>query len=162
MLCSFLLFLLFLSMLSMLSSFPRLPPPRLRSLFSHLQASPTEPATFTTSPAGSLVETIIKKSRFIAHTEHHSNYPSVQSRITTLRKLHPKASHVCWAYIGATPATARSSDDGEPTGTAGAPILTSLQREALCNTAVFVVRYFGGECWRRGAERHRSCEREAM
>ena len=61
-----------------------------------------------------------------------------------LKSLHPKASHVAHAYTAETPSASRSSDDGEPAGTAGSPALRALERASLIHTAVFVVRYFGG------------------
>ncbi|GMI43948.1 hypothetical protein TeGR_g13561 [Tetraparma gracilis] len=86
----------------------------------------------------------IKKSRFVAHLvpfEAHAGFLELQQR---LKAEHPKASHVCYAYLGPG-GVQRSSDDGEPGGTAGAPILTALKRDPeLKNIGCLVVRYFGG------------------
>jgi uncharacterized YigZ family protein len=90
-------------------------------------------------------ELVIKKSRFVGYCKQCGDMPAVQECIDELRREHPKSRHVCWAFVGGRNGDAvRSSDDGEPTGTAASPILTSLQREGLTNAAVFVVRYFGG------------------
>ena len=67
-------------------------------------------------------------------------------RISELRREHYSATHVCWAYsiYGAEEYETRSNDDGEPSGTAGKPILGRLISRDLTNVAVAVVRYFGG------------------
>lgn len=69
----------------------------------------------------------------------------VQNFLAATRQAHHKANHHCFAYqLGLHQETQRSSDDGEPSGTAGAPILNVLQQEQLSNVLCIVTRYFGG------------------
>lgn len=90
-------------------------------------------------------EVVEKKSRFIASVRPVSTEEEALAFIETIRKKHWNASHNCFAYvIGERSELARYSDDGEPGGTAGKPMLDVLKGEALCNTAVVVTRYFGG------------------
>ena len=66
-------------------------------------------------------------------------------RLKQLKEEHPKAVHHCFAYrIGTDGNNFRSSDDGEPSGSAGRPILGQIDNKSLTNTAIVVVRYFGG------------------
>src|SRR4029079_14824443 len=68
-----------------------------------------------------------------------------KKRLQELKKEHPKAVHHCFAYrVGTDGNNFRVSDDGEPAGTAGKPILGQLDSRSLINVAVIVVRYFGG------------------
>ncbi len=68
-----------------------------------------------------------------------------KKQLQTLKKAHPKAVHHCFAYrIGTDGNNFRASDDGEPSGTAGKPILGQLDSKGLTNVAVIVVRYWGG------------------
>ncbi len=92
------------------------------------------------------VELQIKGSQFIAWAAPTHSKPESMAFIQTLRIEHPQANHVCWAYIAGSPAsTVRSmSDDGEPNGTAGRPMLKVLEYSGLGNIVVAVVRYFGG------------------
>ena len=64
--------------------------------------------------------------------------------INEIRAMHRKATHNCYAYILRENRTARHSDDGEPSGTAGVPIYEVLRKEELCDVACVVTRYFGG------------------
>lgn len=86
-----------------------------------------------------------KKSKFISYiTPAYSEQEAVDF-IHSIKKKHYDASHNCSAFIiGETANIQRSSDDGEPSGTAGIPILEVLRKEGLTNTAVVVTRYFGG------------------
>ncbi|WP_020560482.1 YigZ family protein [Thiofilum flexile] len=92
------------------------------------------------------VETEIKRSQFITHIGHVSNRPEAEAFIKQLRLTHPQATHVCWAYIAGAPNTTvmSMSDDGEPNGTAGRPMLNALQYSGLGEIVAVVVRYFGG------------------
>ncbi len=91
---------------------------------------------------GELVE---KKSRFIATVRPVSNEEEALAFIEEMRKQYWDARHNCFAYvIGERNELARFSDDGEPGGTAGKPMLDVLLGEGLHNTAVVVTRYFGG------------------
>lgn len=88
-------------------------------------------------------EFIEKKSRFIGRVWPVETEEEALSRIQQMKKQHYDATHNCWAYIihgGAV----RFSDDGEPGGTAGMPMLQVLQREGLHNIVCVVTRYFGG------------------
>ena len=72
-------------------------------------------------------EQSIKKSRFIGIAKHCTSWDAAQEFIQSVRAEHPKARHVCFGFVcGTNPVTERASDDGEPTGTAGVPILGML------------------------------------
>lgn len=88
----------------------------------------------------------IKRSQFICYAAHTDHREAAENFIQNIRKLHPQARHVCWAYIAGEPNTTimSMSDDGEPSGTAGRPMLKILQYSGLGEIAVAVVRYFGG------------------
>ena len=85
---------------------------------------------------------VIEKSKFITYLEYCENEEEYKEYLKLLKKKHYDATHVCSAFIGKN--TRRSSDDGEPSGTAGVPMLSCLDKRGMENTAVFVVRYFGG------------------
>ena len=99
-------------------------------------------------PAGFLErETEIKKSRFIARVAPVSSRDEVKVWLEQARNDHPDARHICWAYqIGRPGAAAEAAmnDDGEPSGTAGKPILSVIQHKDLGDVLVMVIRYFGG------------------
>ena len=85
----------------------------------------------------------VKRSRFVADLMPLTQDPRAQ--VQAIRQTQPKAGHHCWAYIGDPESTDRdSSDDGEPKGTAGKPMLAMLQGLGLGQTLVVVSRYFGG------------------
>ena len=85
----------------------------------------------------------VKRSRFVADLMPLTSDPRAQ--IQAIRQAQPKAGHHCWAYIGDPESADRdSSDDGEPKGTAGKPMLAMLQGLGLGQTLVVVSRYFGG------------------
>lgn len=84
-------------------------------------------------------------SKFIAYTFPIETADDFKKQLQLLKKEHPKAVHHCFAYrIGTDGNNFRSSDDGEPSGSAGKPILGQIDSRGLTNTAVIVVRYFGG------------------
>lgn len=86
-----------------------------------------------------------KKSRFIAHVRPVHSEEEASAFIAEMKKKYWDARHNCSAFvIGKNNEIARSSDDGEPSGTAGRPILEVILGEALKDTAVVVTRYFGG------------------
>lgn len=89
-------------------------------------------------------ETVIEKSRFIARAVKAESEDDARDLLAFVKKLHPFATHNCYAYIVDNGAIARFSDDGEPQGTAGMPILEVVKARGLVNTAVVVTRYFGG------------------
>ena len=84
-----------------------------------------------------------KRSRFIGRIWLVETEEEALSKIQEMKKQHYDATHNCWAYIIHSGAV-RFSDDGEPGGTAGMPMLQVLQREGLNNVACVVTRYFGG------------------
>ena len=84
-------------------------------------------------------------SRFIAYGFPVQSAEDFKKRLKDLKEEHPKAAHHCFAYrLGNDQNNFRSSDDGEPSGSAGKPILGQIDSRNLTNTAVIVVRYFGG------------------
>jgi uncharacterized YigZ family protein len=91
-------------------------------------------------------ESEIKRSRFICYAEHADSRDAAEHFIRSVRERHPQARHVCWAYIAGPPDTTvmSMSDDGEPSGTAGMPMLKVLQYSGIGEIVVAVVRYFGG------------------
>lgn len=84
-------------------------------------------------------------SKFLAYAYPVINESELKSQLSVLKSEHPKANHHCWA-MRLTPdrSVFRLNDDGEPSGTAGRPILNTLLSQNLTNVAVVVVRYFGG------------------
>ena len=88
-------------------------------------------------------EFIEKKSRFIGRLWPVETEEAALEKIQQMKKQHYDATHNCWAYIIKDGAV-RFSDDGEPGGTAGMPMLQVLQREGLFNVVCVVTRYFGG------------------
>ncbi len=86
-----------------------------------------------------------KMSRFIAMAFHVDSAAEAKAEIERLRNEYHDARHVCWAYmIGAARTEFLSSDNGEPSGTAGKPILGQIVSAGITDVAVVVVRYFGG------------------
>lgn len=84
-------------------------------------------------------------SKFLAFAYPISNEQDVKKHLDTLRGLHPKANHHCYAYrLGTDRSQFRVNDDGEPSGSAGRPILNVLLSKDVTNVLVVVVRYFGG------------------
>lgn len=87
----------------------------------------------------------IKKSRFINMVFHIETEESAEEILAEIRKKHYKATHVCWAYVlNTNPKRQKASDDGEPSGTAGKPILDVINHKELKDVLVVVIRYFGG------------------
>jgi uncharacterized YigZ family protein len=91
-------------------------------------------------------ELIIKKSRFISVLIPLSQLQDVEKVLYDVKQKYPKANHYCFAYIIRQDRSAleRCSDDGEPSGTAGWPLLNVLKKRELENIMAIVVRYFGG------------------
>ena len=91
------------------------------------------------------VQEEIKKSRFICHAKRVYREEEARDFITAIKKEHYKATHNCSAFIiGERSEIKRTSDDGEPSGTAGVPMLGVLENHNLTNVCVVVTRYFGG------------------
>ena len=122
-------------------------PVRVSLMAASSDPAPTFEETKTLQP-GHLYESEmeVKKSRFIGYAQHAASWEEAQQVLLKVRNIHPKARHWCHAYRGggggSNTMTERSSDDGEPSGTAGAPILAALSE--LTDTVCVVVRYFGG------------------
>ena len=92
-----------------------------------------------------VTEKIIEKSRFLTYVSHVESEEEAKAYLNKLHALHPLATHICYAYVAdKTGNFIRFSDDGEPQGTAGMPILGVLKAKKLFETLIAVVRYFGG------------------
>ncbi|WP_295746526.1 YigZ family protein [uncultured Limosilactobacillus sp.] len=90
-------------------------------------------------------EQVIKKSRFICNLARINSEEDARSLIDKVKQHHRKATHHCFAYlVGDHDEVQRESDNGEPSGTAGVPILEALQMKHLHNVVAVVTRYFGG------------------
>lgn len=87
-------------------------------------------------------ELIIKKSRFLGCVQPVADRASAQTAVDALKRQHPGAAHVCWALLAGGHSAA--VDDGEPSGTAGRPMLDVLRHQDLDGVVATVVRYFGG------------------
>ncbi|MFL6676557.1 MAG: IMPACT family protein [Massilia sp.] len=87
-------------------------------------------------------ELLIKKSRFISCVQPMADRAGAQQVVAELRAQHPGAAHVCWALLAGGQSAA--VDDGEPSGTAGRPMLDVLRHQDLEGVLATVVRYFGG------------------
>ena len=87
---------------------------------------------------------IEKKSEFISYVARVESEDEAKEFISSIKKKHADATHNCYAYVLKGTEIARFSDDGEPQGTAGMPILEVIKREGLVGVCVVVTRYFGG------------------
>jgi len=89
---------------------------------------------------------ILKQSQFISYIRNCGSASDFRSWLSQIRKDHYDAFHVCWAYriLGGSELYQQSSDAGEPSGTAGAPILKILKQNNLIQCGLIAVRYFGG------------------
>lgn len=99
----------------------------------------------TTVSTAASTEFRIKGSHFIGHVAPADSVETAETVIGGIRSDHPDATHVVWAYRLATdPVTERSTDAGEPGGSAGEPALSVLRRRGLTDVVAIVVRYYGG------------------
>jgi len=99
---------------------------------------------FTVNKSGS-DEYFIQKSRFIGYIKRVETEEAAQDFIKEIKKKHHDATHNCSAYlIGQNDEVQKANDDGEPSGTAGLPMLEVLKKQQLKDTVVVVTRYFGG------------------
>ncbi len=104
-----------------------------------------EPHFYCTIDKSSVAEFKDRGSKFIAYAYPVSTAEDFKQYLQALKKEHPKAVHHCFAYrIGTDGNNFRVSDDGEPSGSAGRPILGQIDSKEVTNIAVIVVRYFGG------------------
>lgn len=105
----------------------------------------TDPGFYHTIAQTSTAEFKDRGSKFIAFASPINTTEAFKAILQQLKKEHPKAVHHCFAYrIGTDGNNFRVSDDGEPSGTAGKPIMGQIDSRELTNTAVIVVRYWGG------------------
>ncbi|MBO9657747.1 MAG: YigZ family protein [Chitinophagaceae bacterium] len=103
------------------------------------------PDYYSTVETTSSAEYKDRGSRFIAYTFPVSSVNDFKDRLADIKKEHPKATHHCFAYrLGLDGLQYRVSDDGEPSGTAGRPILGQIDSKQLTDVLVVVVRYYGG------------------
>ncbi len=86
----------------------------------------------------------IKKSKFIGQLFDVFSQEEISNILQELKKEHKKATHICYAYRISHPFSEKAFDDGEPSGTAGKPILNVLQKQDKQNCLLVVIRYFGG------------------
>jgi uncharacterized YigZ family protein len=105
----------------------------------------TSDSHYNTLEKPSVAEFKDRGSKFIAYAFPIADVNEFKEKLAALKKEHPKAVHHCFAYrVGLDGTNYRVSDDGEPSGTAGRPILGQIDSKQLTNTAIIVVRYFGG------------------
>ena len=86
----------------------------------------------------------IEKSRFICHIKRINTKEEADEYIQKINKLHYKATHYCYCYSMYSPNYQKCSDDGEPQGTAGVPMLDAIKKANINNVVAVVTRYFGG------------------
>ena len=101
---------------------------------------------FITVLKDEISDIVEKKSKFIANISYVENVEEAEGKIKEIKKKYHDARHNCIAYrvIDDGRIVEKASDDGEPSGTAGGPMLNILQKNNLCNIVVVVTRYFGG------------------
>ena len=103
------------------------------------------PDYYSTIEIPSIAEFKDRGSRFIAYAFPVSDVSDFKEKLVKIKKEHSKATHHCFAYrIGPDRSVYRVSDDGEPSGTAGKPILGQIDSRQLTDVLIIVVRYFGG------------------
>ncbi len=85
-----------------------------------------------------------RKSLFIGHAKHITSEEEAMEFVKAKKKEYSDATHNCWAYLLKGGIVARYSDDGEPQGTAGVPMLETIRKSGVCDCVVVVTRYFGG------------------
>ncbi|MFJ7176549.1 YigZ family protein [Streptomyces massasporeus] len=103
------------------------------------------PDEYRTVAGAGVHETEVNRSRFLCALAPAATEQEAQDFIAAVRKEHADASHNCWAYvIGADASVQKASDDGEPGGTAGVPMLQMLLRRDMRYVVAVVTRYFGG------------------
>jgi len=108
----------------------------------------SKPATRYPIPAQRFrTEIEVERSRFVATVQEVTSPDAAQAFVAEIKAEFPGANHNCWAYLVGPPGSSDRiglSDDGEPHGVAGKPMLTALQHSGLGDTAIVVSRYFGG------------------
>lgn len=104
-------------------------------------------SAYPIAAANIVKETIVNKSRFICYLSPCQSTEQAKALVKNQQQAHPQASHHCYAYLSAAPDDSQHygfSDDGEPSGTAGKPMLSMLQGGGIGEICAVVVRYFGG------------------
>jgi uncharacterized YigZ family protein len=110
-----------------------------------VEGQPAEPSSYLTIARPGDAEIEVKRSRFLARLRRVTDEPGAREVVDRARKEHWDAGHHCSAFVlGPDGATMRSHDDGEPGGTAGAPMLEVLRGHGLSDVVAVVTRYFGG------------------
>ncbi|MDO9373722.1 MAG: YigZ family protein [Ferruginibacter sp.] len=105
----------------------------------------SEPEFYRTIDQPGMAEFKDRGSKFVGYAFPIDNVDAFKQRLQQLKKEHPKAAHHCFAYrLGTDGNVFRVSDDGEPSGSAGKPILGQLDSKEVTDMAIVVVRYFGG------------------
>src|SRR5690606_13843285 len=105
----------------------------------------SNPGYYNTIAQDAVAEFKDRGSKFIGYAYPISDVNDFKEKLAHIKKEHPKATHHCFAYrLGLDGTVYRSSDDGEPSGTAGRPILGQIDSKQLTDVLVIVVRYFGG------------------
>jgi uncharacterized YigZ family protein len=141
-----LILLVFLSITIMISGYAfkwTLTPTRLSLMSSRLMSSSSSSSNSKDTISQFVSKTLeVSKSKFIARCYPIVSPAQAQHYLYENQKSDPKASHHCWAF--SLDGVTRSSDDGEPSGTAGRPILAAIESQELDNIAVIVTRYYGG------------------
>jgi uncharacterized YigZ family protein len=101
---------------------------------------------FNTLAGDCEAELVVQRSRFIGYAAPVSSRDEARAFIDTIAEQHPKARHCCWAYKTGYPDSPEEyyTDAGEPSGSAGSPILLAISTSGLQNIVVVVIRYFGG------------------
>ena len=99
---------------------------------------------YTTVKGEGTLEFEEKRSLFICHGKHVTSEEDAMEFVKAKKKEFADATHNCWAYILKGGIIARYSDDGEPQGTAGVPMLEAIRKSGVCDGVVVVTRYFGG------------------
>lgn len=120
---------------------------RLQQLQSQLMTNAQAGNGYSVPAAFVEIENDVKKSRFIARIHHAINREAALQFVEQARQDYPDARHHCWAYIVGSPRSPQGvaqSDDGEPGGTAGKPILNVLEHKRVGDIVLIVIRYFGG------------------
>ena len=104
----------------------------------------TAPELYTTLAGEGSDEFEEKRSLFIGHAKHITSEEEAMEFVKAKKKEYSDATHNCWAYLLKGGIVARYSDDGEPQGTAGVPMLETIRKSGVCDAVVVVTRYFGG------------------
>ena len=99
---------------------------------------------YTTLAGEGIDEFEEKRSLFIGHAKHVTSEEEAQEYVKQKKKEYSDATHNCWAYLLKGGIVARYSDDGEPQGTAGVPMLEAIRKSGVSDCVVVVTRYFGG------------------